>query len=143
MGKIDVFHKSWAPGHTSSDYPRFYAAAPGEVYRIRQYQSAYEPYVIFKKEGPPWYVLGFSDRTTCYHANSHAVGAMSALLGTGVTRQPVYMKCISPECHFLSSRIISWFIKVMCMKKPHANSRYDVQSTVRDTSSDSDASLAS
>jgi hypothetical protein len=58
--KIDMFHKSWAPGHNSSDYPRFYAAAPGEVYKIKQYQSAYEPYVIFKKEGPPWYVLGFS-----------------------------------------------------------------------------------
>lgn len=52
-----MFHKSWAPGHNSSDYPRFYSAAPGEVYRIKQYQSAYEPYVIFKKEGPPWYVL--------------------------------------------------------------------------------------
>ncbi|KAF8550929.1 glycosyltransferase family 49 protein [Imleria badia] len=52
--KIDMFHKSWAPGHNSSDYPRFYAAAPGEVYKIKQYQSAYEPYVIFKKEGPPW-----------------------------------------------------------------------------------------
>ncbi|KAH0829179.1 glycosyl-transferase for dystroglycan-domain-containing protein [Lanmaoa asiatica] len=53
-GKIDMFHKSWAPGHSSSDYPRFYVAAPGEVYRIKQYQAAYEPYVIFKKEGPPW-----------------------------------------------------------------------------------------
>ncbi|KAG9312076.1 glycosyltransferase family 49 protein [Chiua virens] len=52
--KVDMFHKSWAPGHNCSDYPRFYAAAPGEVYRIKQYQSAYEPYVIFKKEGPPW-----------------------------------------------------------------------------------------
>lgn len=61
-GRIDMFHKSWAPGHNSSDYPRFYAAAPGEVYKIKQYQSAYEPYVIFKKEGPPWYVLEFSDR---------------------------------------------------------------------------------
>jgi len=53
-GKIDMFHKSWAPGHNSSDYPRFYTAGPGEVYRIKQYQSAYEPYVVFKKEGPPW-----------------------------------------------------------------------------------------
>ncbi|KIK90760.1 glycosyltransferase family 49 protein [Paxillus rubicundulus Ve08.2h10] len=52
--KIDMFHKSWAPGHNSGDYPRFYAAAPGEVYKIKRYQSAYEPYVIFRKEGPPW-----------------------------------------------------------------------------------------
>ncbi|KAF8141253.1 glycosyltransferase family 49 protein [Boletus edulis] len=53
-GEISMFHKSWAPGHNSSDYSRFYTAAPGEVYKIKQYQSAYEPYVIFKKEGPPW-----------------------------------------------------------------------------------------
>lgn len=52
--KIDMFHKSWVLGHNSSDYPRFYAAASGEVYKIKQYQSAYEPYIIFKKEGPPW-----------------------------------------------------------------------------------------
>ncbi|KAF9228394.1 hypothetical protein BS17DRAFT_773635 [Gyrodon lividus] len=51
---MDMFHKSWAPGHNSSDYPRFYAAAPGVVYKIKHYQSAYEPYVIFRKEGPPW-----------------------------------------------------------------------------------------
>ncbi|KIJ58075.1 glycosyltransferase family 49 protein [Hydnomerulius pinastri MD-312] len=52
--KIDMFHRSWAPGHNSSDYPRFYTAPPGEVYEIKHYQSAYEPYVIFRKEGPPW-----------------------------------------------------------------------------------------
>ena len=54
--KIDVFHRSWAPGHNSTDYARFYAAAPGEIYRVTSYQSAYEPYIIFKKEGPPWSV---------------------------------------------------------------------------------------
>lgn len=56
-----MFHRSWAPGHNSSDYPRFYAAAPGEVYKIRQYQSAYEPYIVLKKDGPPWYALGSGD----------------------------------------------------------------------------------
>ncbi|TFK51106.1 hypothetical protein OE88DRAFT_1630451 [Heliocybe sulcata] len=54
QGVIDVFHRSWAPGHNSTDYPRFYSSRPGEVYKVTQYQSAYEPYVIFKKEGPPW-----------------------------------------------------------------------------------------
>ena len=118
--KIDMFHKSWAPGHNSSDYPRFYTVPPGEVYRIKQYQSAYEPYVIFKKEGPPWYVI----RTVVYPAHRHAVGAMSASLDMGEIRQLVCMKCICPECHFLCSRIISWFIKAICMKKPHADLRY-------------------
>ncbi|KAK7444270.1 hypothetical protein VKT23_015280 [Stygiomarasmius scandens] len=52
--RIDMFHASWEPGHNSTDYPRYYAATPGEVYKVTKYQSAYEPYVIFKKEGPPW-----------------------------------------------------------------------------------------
>ena len=138
-----MFHRSWAPGHNSSDYPRFYAAALGEAYRIKQYQSAYEPYIIFKKEGPPWYVLGFSDRATAYHAGSHTVGAMSASWDMGETRQRVCMKCISPECHFLSLRIISWFIKVMRMKKRHADLRYAFLSGSRDTWSDVRGLLAS
>jgi glycosyltransferase-like protein LARGE len=52
--RIDMFHSSWPGGHNSTDYPRYYSAQPGEVYRVAQYQSAYEPYVVFKKEGPPW-----------------------------------------------------------------------------------------
>ncbi|KAH7927477.1 glycosyltransferase family 49 protein, partial [Leucogyrophana mollusca] len=52
--KIDMFHRTWAPGHNSSDYARYYSASPGEVYKVTQYQSAYEPYVIFKKDGAPW-----------------------------------------------------------------------------------------
>ncbi len=42
--QIDMFHASWAPGHNSTDYERFYAASPGEVYQVTGYQSAYEPY---------------------------------------------------------------------------------------------------
>ncbi|THU85029.1 hypothetical protein K435DRAFT_926530 [Dendrothele bispora CBS 962.96] len=52
--RIDMFHTSWQPGHNSTDYPRYYSASPGEVYKVTMYQSAYEPYIIFKKEGPPW-----------------------------------------------------------------------------------------
>ncbi|KAJ6593539.1 glycosyltransferase family 49 protein [Mycena capillaripes] len=37
-----------------TDYNRYYATPPGEVYKVTGYQSAYEPYVIFKKDGPPW-----------------------------------------------------------------------------------------
>lgn len=49
-----MFHRTWIPGHNSTDYPRFYSATPGEVYKVTQYHPAYEPYVIFRKEGPPW-----------------------------------------------------------------------------------------
>lgn len=52
--KIGMFHKSWAPGHGSTNYTRYYQAKPGEVYRVRGYTHSYEPYVIFKKEGTPW-----------------------------------------------------------------------------------------
>ncbi|KAJ7244171.1 glycosyltransferase family 49 protein [Mycena haematopus] len=53
-GKLEMFHASWGPGHSSTDYDRYYAAPPGEIYKVTDYQSAYEPYVIFKKDGPPW-----------------------------------------------------------------------------------------
>lgn len=52
--KIGMFHKSWAPGHGSTNYTRWYEAQPGEVYKISSYTYAYEPYVIFKKEGTPY-----------------------------------------------------------------------------------------
>ncbi|KAK4705066.1 hypothetical protein P7C70_g1145, partial [Phenoliferia sp. Uapishka_3] len=52
--KIGMFHKSWAPGHGSTNYTRYYDAKPGEVYRVQGYTHSYEPYVIFKKEGSPW-----------------------------------------------------------------------------------------
>ncbi|KAF7321567.1 putative 2-hydroxyacid dehydrogenase UNK4.10 [Mycena kentingensis (nom. inval.)] len=53
-GKIGMFHASWAPGHSSTDYDRFMAAPEGEVYQVTGYQSAYEPYVVLKRDGPPW-----------------------------------------------------------------------------------------
>ncbi|KAH6914332.1 glycosyl-transferase for dystroglycan-domain-containing protein [Coprinopsis sp. MPI-PUGE-AT-0042] len=53
-GKIDMFHAGWKPGHNSTDYSRFYSSKPGDVYKVTTYQSAYEPYIVFKKSGPPW-----------------------------------------------------------------------------------------
>ncbi|KAF9039460.1 glycosyltransferase family 49 protein [Hymenopellis radicata] len=52
--KIAMFHSAWEVGHNSTDYEKFYAAKPGEVYKVTQYQPAYEPYVVFKADGPPW-----------------------------------------------------------------------------------------
>lgn len=56
-GHLAMFHASWEVGHNSTDYPRYYAAPPGEIYKVTKYQAAYEPYIIFKREGPPWYVV--------------------------------------------------------------------------------------
>jgi glycosyltransferase-like protein LARGE len=53
-GKIAMFHRSWAPGHYSTDYEQYYMAQPGEVYRVTTYQKSYEPYVIMRRNGPPW-----------------------------------------------------------------------------------------
>lgn len=52
--RVRMFHASWAAGHNSTEYQKYYDAAPGEVYKVTRYQPAYEPYVVFKKEGPPW-----------------------------------------------------------------------------------------
>ncbi|KAF7315177.1 hypothetical protein MIND_00032100 [Mycena indigotica] len=53
-GRIGMFHASWALGHGSTDYDRFLAAGPGEIYKVTKYQAAYEPYIVFKRDGPPW-----------------------------------------------------------------------------------------
>jgi hypothetical protein len=53
--QIPYTHNSASPGgHNSSDYTRYFEASPGDVYRVHTYQYAYEPYVIFKRDGPPW-----------------------------------------------------------------------------------------
>ncbi|KAI0651464.1 glycosyl-transferase for dystroglycan-domain-containing protein [Trametes meyenii] len=48
---ISSFHASWAPGHNSTDYEKYYSIPPGThaVYKVEHYQSAYEPYVIMSK----------------------------------------------------------------------------------------------
>ena len=53
--RVGMFHAFWGPGHNSTEYKRFYAASAGDVYKVTRYQSAYEPYIIFRKDGPPWY----------------------------------------------------------------------------------------
>ena len=52
-----MFHATWPVGHNSTEYDRYYTAQPGEIYKVTRYQSAYEPYIIYKKEGPPWYII--------------------------------------------------------------------------------------
>jgi len=53
-GSIGMFHKSWGPGHGSTNYTRYYTSKPGEVYKVHAYTHSYEPYVVFKKEGTPY-----------------------------------------------------------------------------------------
>ena len=54
-GEIGMFHRSWEYGHNGTDYERwvFGERKEGEVYKVRgeDYQYAYEPYVIFRREG--------------------------------------------------------------------------------------------
>jgi glycosyltransferase-like protein LARGE len=45
--KIDMFHKSWQPGHGATNYTRYYQSKPGEVYRVHSYTHSYEV------RGPP------------------------------------------------------------------------------------------
>lgn len=52
--KIDMFHKNWQPGHGATNYTRYYASNPGEVYRVHTYTHSYEPYVVYKREGTPY-----------------------------------------------------------------------------------------
>ncbi|KAJ3540167.1 hypothetical protein NM688_g6262 [Phlebia brevispora] len=67
--KITSFHSSWAPGHNSTDYPRYFSIPPGtgEIYKVSTYQSAYEPYVITSKR-----VSWCDERFTGYGGNKAA-----------------------------------------------------------------------
>ncbi|KAI0260188.1 glycosyl-transferase for dystroglycan-domain-containing protein [Gloeopeniophorella convolvens] len=66
--RIGPFHASFAAGHNSTDYRRYYAAKPGEIYKVTQYQAAYEPYVIVRKDAGAW----CDERFTGYGANKAA-----------------------------------------------------------------------
>lgn len=67
--KVAPFHAAWAAGHSSTDYMRYFSIPPGsgEVYRVTQYQSGYEPYVIMSKR-----VSWCDERFTGYGANKAA-----------------------------------------------------------------------
>jgi glycosyltransferase-like protein LARGE len=76
-----MFHGIWPPGHNSTDYDRFYSTKPGEVYKVTQFQSYYEPYTIFRKDGPPWCasmsfrcVLCFAERRVGIRCDERFIG---------------------------------------------------------------------
>jgi hypothetical protein len=64
--KLDMFHRSWARGHSATDYVKFYTA--NEPYKVEDYNFSYEPYVIFKKQDSPW----CDERFIGYGANKAA-----------------------------------------------------------------------
>ncbi|KAI0088288.1 glycosyl-transferase for dystroglycan-domain-containing protein [Irpex rosettiformis] len=78
--KITTFHASWAPGHNSTEYPKYFSIPPGaeQVYKVTQYQSAYEPYVIMSKR-----VTWCDERFTGYGGNKAA--CLFELYLSGVT----------------------------------------------------------
>ncbi|KAH8926065.1 glycosyltransferase family 49 protein [Atractiella rhizophila] len=63
--KIDMFHKSWAPGHGTTNYTRYYES--NEIYRAQGYTHSYEPYAIYRKD-TPW----FDERFIGYGGNKAA-----------------------------------------------------------------------
>jgi glycosyltransferase-like protein LARGE len=66
LQKLDSFHSSWVQGHGSTNYSKWYTA--DEMYPVSEYDFAYEPYVIYKKEGTPW----CDERFIGYGANKAA-----------------------------------------------------------------------
>ncbi|KAI0272116.1 glycosyl-transferase for dystroglycan-domain-containing protein [Russula aff. rugulosa BPL654] len=66
--RVAPFHASFSAGHNSTDYHRFYAAKPGEIYKVIQYQPAYEPYVVVRRDAAGW----CDERFTGYGGNKAA-----------------------------------------------------------------------
>lgn len=66
--RVAPFHASFSAGHNSTDYRRFYAAKPGEIYKVTQYQPAYEPYVVVGRDAGGW----CDERFTGYGGNKAA-----------------------------------------------------------------------
>lgn len=80
---IGMFHASWKPGHGATNYTRYYAANPNEVYKVNTYTSAYEPYVIFKKEGTPFCderFIGYGAKSV--HVNLTRIHILIVALGS-------------------------------------------------------------
>ncbi|KAI8078812.1 glycosyl-transferase for dystroglycan-domain-containing protein [Halteromyces radiatus] len=64
--KVDMFHSFWLKGHGATNYTHWYTAtAP---YKVVDYNYAYEPYVIIKKEDTAW----CDERFIGYGANKAA-----------------------------------------------------------------------
>ncbi|KAI9023427.1 glycosyl-transferase for dystroglycan-domain-containing protein [Hyaloraphidium curvatum] len=51
-GEIAVFHADWERGHGPTDYGRWFRAR--EAYQISTYNFNYEPYVVMRRDDPPW-----------------------------------------------------------------------------------------
>ncbi len=119
--RIAPFHASFSAGHNSTDYRRFYAAKPGGIYKVTQYQPAYEPYVVVKRDAGGWYV--FLNIFESYILRMSVAGAMNDSLVMGVTKQLVCLRCIYRVSHSTYSAITSWYIKATRMKKRHAGAK--------------------
>jgi len=49
-GRLGMFHTAWFKGHGATNYSNYYQA--DDVFKVKQYQPHYEPYVIFPKKSP-------------------------------------------------------------------------------------------
>lgn len=108
--KIDMFHKSWKPGHGTTDFERYYASPPGHIYRVNGYQHSYEPYVIFKREGTPWSVLQAREIHLDV-ALIHPLGVTCDLLVMGLTKLLAFLSFTYLACLSTSFQTTSSFTK--------------------------------
>ena len=122
--KISSFHSSWAAGHNSTNYARYYSIPPGEneIYPVTRYQSAYEPYVITSKY-VPWSV-DIQQKVLTLKIQLHAVGVMNVSQAMVRTRLPVCLKCISAAYLFSSCLSISSSTRVISMKSRPGVKKY-------------------
>jgi len=94
------------------------------VYRVTQYQSAYEPYVIVSKRvswwvlpSPPLLLFLLHIRTYVSYTSSCLTGAMSASPATARTRRRACSRCTSAASLFMFWRTIFSFIRATRTRK--------------------------
>jgi hypothetical protein len=51
--EIGMFHGKWKRGHGPTNYDLWQTAT--EPYKITEFNYNYEPYVLMKRDGLPWY----------------------------------------------------------------------------------------
>ncbi|KAI8337535.1 glycosyl-transferase for dystroglycan-domain-containing protein [Chlamydoabsidia padenii] len=53
---IGMFHAFWTPGHAPTNYKDWIGSTddPHRLYKVKDYQQSYEPYIIYKKDNHPW-----------------------------------------------------------------------------------------
>jgi hypothetical protein len=94
--RIAPFHASFSAGHNSTDYRRFYAAKPGDIYKVTQYHPSYEPYVVVKRDAGGWCVAPLLSLCVLH---TSVTGAMNDSQVMEATKRLVCSICICRGSH--------------------------------------------